>query len=116
MSQDAADSNFAFLQAHQPTLHKAAAEAEALVYRSPRAACFHARFALETATHWLYRHDPGLHLPYDHNLGALIHEQSFKDNLPGKLFNKIRTIQKVGNHAAHDPRFETQPSKYSLLG
>lgn len=97
-------SNFAFLQPAYAQLHGAAIEAEALVYRSPRAACFHARFALETAAHWLYRNDPSLELPYDHNLGALIHEQSFKDNLPGKLFNKIRTIQKVGNHAAHDPR------------
>lgn len=97
-------SNFAFLKPTYPTLHSAAVEAEALIYRSPRAACFHARFALETATHWLYRHDPGLHLPYDNNLGALLHERSFKDNLPSSLWSKLRTIQKVGNHAAHDPR------------
>lgn len=97
-------SNFDFLKPTHPTLLKPAIEAEALVHSSPRAACFHARFALECAVHWLYRNDPYLELPYDHNLGALIHEQTFKDNLPAKLFNKIRTIQKVGNHAAHDPR------------
>jgi type I restriction enzyme, R subunit len=39
--------------------------------------------------------------PYDNNLGALIHEQSFKDNLKPGLFPKIRTIHKVGNQAAH---------------
>ncbi len=97
-------SNFDFLAADYPKLQRAAAEAEALVNRSPRAACFQARFALETATQWLYRHDRGLELPYDRNLGALIHEQTFKDNLPGKLFEKVRTIHKVGNAAAHDAR------------
>lgn len=97
-------SNFAFLQPTHPTLYAAAVEAEALVYPSPRAACFHARFALERAAQWLYRHDPGLELPYDSNLGALLYEQTFKDNLPPGLFNKVRAIHKVGNHAAHDPR------------
>ena len=97
-------SNFDFLADSHRLLHKAAVEAEELALRSPRAACFHARFALESTVHWLYRHDPTLSLPYDHSLGALLHEQSFKDNLPRKLFHKVRTIHKVGNHAAHDPR------------
>lgn len=97
-------SNFAFLHPTHPDLHAVAVEAEALVHRSPRAACFHARFALERAVHWLYRHDPTLELPYDDNLGALLYEQTFKNNLPHQLFNKIRIIHKVGNRAAHDPR------------
>ena len=97
-------SNFDFLQTSHPTLTRPAKEAEALVSKSPRASCFQARFALETAVHWLYDNDRGLDLPYDRTLGALIHEQSFKDNMTPALFAKVRTIHKVGNMAAHDPR------------
>lgn len=38
----------------------------------PRAACFHARFALEAAVRWLYRYDASLRMPYDTSLGAMI--------------------------------------------
>ena len=48
----------------------------------PRAACFHARFALEAIVHWLYRHDAGLRMPYDQSLGALLHEPCFQNLLP----------------------------------
>lgn len=41
----------------------------------------HARFTLEQAVLWLYDNDAYLKPPYDDNLGALIHEQTFKDNL-----------------------------------
>jgi type I restriction enzyme R subunit len=45
----------------------------------PRAACFHARFALEATVHWLYNHDPSLRMPYDQSLGALLHEPSLPE-------------------------------------
>ena len=96
-------SNFDFLQTEKPELFEPAQKAEALAHQAPRAACFYARFALETTVHWLYDNDPQLSLPYDDRLGALIHEQSFKDNLPSKLFPKVRTILMRGNHAAHKP-------------
>ena len=95
-------SNFDFLDDAHSELRDSAVEAESLVHRAPRAACFTARFALEQAVHWLYANDPNLSLPYDHKLGALIHERSFKDNLGQQLFNKVRTVLKVGNHAAHN--------------
>jgi len=41
-------------------------------------------------------------LPYDNNLAALIHEQTFKDNMKPGLFQKVRSIHKVGNLAVHD--------------
>lgn len=97
-------SNFDFLAAAHRDLFVAAAEAEAQVHRSPRLACFQARFALERACHWLYRRDPELRMPYDRNLGALIHEQSFRDNLPRAVFDKVRLIQRLGNGAAHEAR------------
>ncbi len=96
-------SNFDFLHHRHPTLFKHANQAESLVHSAPRASCFYARFTLEQAIHWLYNHDPYLQLPYDNNLAALIHEQTFKDNLnPPSLFHKVRNIHKTGNIAVHD--------------
>ncbi len=70
----------------------------------PRAACFHARFTLEALVHWLYRHDSDLRMPYDRSLGALLHEPTFQNILPEKVFQKARVIQKTGNQAVHSPR------------
>lgn len=70
----------------------------------PRAACFHARFALESAVHWLYRHENSLRKPYDQSLGALLHEPTFQNLLPESVFQKARVIQQVGNQAVHDAR------------
>lgn len=96
-------SNFDFLRDRYPQFFEHAAQAERLIFSAPRASCFYARFTLEQAVHWLYANDTYLQLPYDNNLAALIHEQTFKDNLnPPSLFQKVRTIHKVGNLAVHD--------------
>jgi len=77
-------SNFDFLTPRFSNLFDHATHAESLIYSAPGASCFYARFALEQAVHWLYKNDTYLQLPYrdpkDNNLGALIHEQTFKDN------------------------------------
>lgn len=70
----------------------------------PRAACFHARFALEVAVRWLYRHDTSLRMPYDTSLGAMIHDPSFRTLLPEAVFQKARLIQQVGNQAVHEQK------------
>ena len=108
-------SNFDFLKLSHPKVFHAAADAEALVFRSPRASCFQARFSLETVVLWLYRTDPGLRLPYASNLGALIHEQSFRDNLPQAVFSKVLTIQKQGNRAAHSDKPVTARDSVHLV-
>lgn len=79
-------SNFNFLGANFSKLLEHASEAESLVYTAPRASCFYSRFTLEQAVQWLYANDAYLQLPLDKNLGALIHEQTFKDNLKPGLF------------------------------
>ncbi|NJK58612.1 MAG: DEAD/DEAH box helicase family protein [Pleurocapsa sp. SU_5_0] len=94
-------SNFDFLKEQFPQLFTHATHTESMGIAAPRASCFYARFTLEQAVLWLYDNDAYLKLPYDDNLGSLIHEQTFKDNLKPGLFPKIRTIQKVGNQAAH---------------
>lgn len=94
-------SNFNFLKPDFPQIHESATRVETLSLTDSRACCFYARYTLEQAVIWLYDHDPYLKLPYDNNLGALIHEQTFKDNLPPHLFPKVRIIHKMGNNAAH---------------
>ncbi len=95
-------SNFDFLQTDFPEIYESATSAEKLVFGDSRASCFYARYTLEQSVHWLYGNDPYLNLPYDNSLGALIHEQTFKDNLSPNLFPKIRIILKIGNIAVHD--------------
>jgi type I restriction enzyme R subunit len=108
-------SNFDFLQNRYPTLYEHASHAESLVSTAPRASCFYTRFTLEQAVHWLYENDPYLKLPYDNNLAALIHEQTFQDNLKPGLFPKIRAIHKMGNIAVHDSTAITERDALNLV-
>lgn len=108
-------SNFDFLRTYYPQLFEHAAYAESLVYSAPRASCFYTRFTLEQAVQWLYANDPYLKLPYDNNLAALIHEQTFQDNLKPGLFPKIRAIHKIGNVAVHDETSITEKDALRLV-
>jgi type I restriction enzyme R subunit len=108
-------SNFDFLQNRYPTLYEHASHAERLVSTAPRASCFYTRFTLEQAVHWLYETDPYLKLPYDNTLAALIHEQTFQDNLKPGLFPKIRAIHKMGNIAVHDSTSITERDALNLV-
>ena len=97
-------SNFALLPPAFQDLEDAACKAESHIMGDPRAACFHARFALEAAVQWLYRYDTSLRMPYDSSLGAMIHDPGFKDLLPEAVFQKARITQQVGNQAVHEQR------------
>ena len=77
-----ATSNFAFLPPTFKDLAEACCKAEEQIMGDPRAACFHARFALEVAVRWLYRYDTSLRMPYDSSLGAMIHDPGFRNLLP----------------------------------
>src|SRR5437879_9684038 len=94
-------SNFAFLKAEWPDLHDAGTKAESHAYPDARAACFYARRGLEMVVHWLYKHDASLRLPYQDNLGALIHEPSFRKSVGNAVFAKTKVIQDLGNLAVH---------------
>lgn len=109
-------SNFDFLRDRFSPLFQHATQAESLVYTAPRGSCFYARFTLEQAVLWLYKNDPYLQLPYDTKLGALIHEQTFKDNLnPPSLFQKVRAIQELGNLAVHQSTPITERKSLYIL-
>src|SRR6266404_2259395 len=94
-------SNFTFLKTEWRELHESAAKVELLARTDARSCCFYARRTLELAVDWLYEHEPSLRKPYDDNLSALIYEPTFKQNLPGELFLKVKTIKEVGNLAVH---------------
>src|SRR5438093_11570258 len=97
-------SQFIFLQREWDAVFDAASKAEAAVHADPRTACFYARRALELAVSWGYKHDPGLSLPYQDNLSALIHDPSFKQAAGEAVFSKARVINTLGNRAVHSHR------------
>src|SRR5688572_29163876 len=97
-------SQFDFLQREWPAVFEAASKAAGAVHADPRTACFYARRALELAVSWAFKHDPGLRLPYQDNLSALIHEPSFKRTAGEAVFSKARVINTLGNRAVHSDR------------
>jgi type I restriction enzyme R subunit len=97
-------SQFAFLRREWSAVFESAARAEAAVHADPRTACFYVRRTLELAVNWAYKHDPGLRLPYQDNLSALIHEPSFKQAAGEAVFSKARVINTLGNRAVHSHR------------
>ena len=97
-------SNFAFLPETFRDIADATRKAEGHIYGDPRSACFNARFTLEAILHWLYRHDPALRMPYDHSLGALLHEPTLQNLLTQPVYQKAKVIQRQGNQAVHSQR------------
>lgn len=97
-------SNFAFLLPEFPAVHEAAAEAERQVAASPTAGAFFAGKAVEVAVKWAFRNDPGLALPYQDNIAALLHEPSFKRLAGPAVFTKAKYINTLRNRAVHEER------------
>jgi len=97
-------SNFSFLAKEWPDILEAAEKAEASIKDDPRTSCFYARRATELVVNWIYKADSALHLPYQDNLGALLHEPTFKQAVGEAVFNKADLISRIGNRAVHDNR------------
>jgi type I restriction enzyme, R subunit len=97
-------SNFAFLAAEFPAVHEAAVEAERQAVVSPTAAAFFAGKAVEVAVKWAFRTDPGLKLPYQDNISALLHEPSFRRAAGEAVFAKARYINTLRNRAVHEEK------------
>ena len=95
-------SNFDFLKNNWSEFYEPAIEAEKNVYTAPRTCAFYSRYTMERIVRWLFGHDSYLKLPYQETLSAMMHEQTFKDNLAPGLFNRINYIRKIGNLAVHD--------------
>jgi type I restriction enzyme, R subunit len=97
-------SNFSFLAAEFPAVHEAAMEAERQAAVSPTAAAFFAGKAVEVAVKWAFRTDPGLKLPYQDNIAALLHEPSFRRTAGEAVFAKARYINTLRNRAVHEEK------------
>lgn len=97
-------SNFAFLAPEFPAVHEAAVEAERQAAVSPTAAAFFAGKAVEVAVKWAFRTDPGLKLPYQDNIAALLHEPSFRSAAGEAVFAKARYINSLRNRAVHEEK------------
>ncbi|WP_417463084.1 DEAD/DEAH box helicase family protein [Kordiimonas sp.] len=93
---------FAFLAADFPDLHKHARKAETHALSDPRGACFWARLTLETALKWLYRREKALRPVYSDTLAAMIAEPSLEALTGPAIVTKARYIKDQGNRAAHD--------------
>lgn len=96
-------SNFDFLRAEWPDLHKEAIRAEHFAVGDPRVSCFYARRTLELAVNWLYQADDTLRTPYQSDLAARIAEPTMV-NLTGPAIRaKMDLIRRQGNTAVHRP-------------
>ena len=78
-----------------------AMEAEKVFASSPAMCVIGCRKALELAVKWVYAVDKSIQAPYKDTLSALIHEYTFKKQLPDLLFEEIKWIIKFGNMAVH---------------
>lgn len=110
--------NFDFLNDRQEfsLFAPSAVEAEKVFATSPAMCVIGCRKALELAVKWVYTVDKGIQAPYKDNLSALIHEYTFKKQLPPLLFGKIKGIVAFGNIAVHTskivpPAFAVQSLK-----
>jgi type I restriction enzyme R subunit len=93
-------SNFLFIQTEFPTLYAAANNVEKHTLADPRAACFYARFALESAVEWIFDFDKSLPQPFQ-ALNDNLHELKRLRVMPIAVWEKARLIQKIGNSAVH---------------
>lgn len=108
-------SNFSFLSAEWDSFFESAHLAEQNAIVAPLYSGMLSRKSLEEFVRWMYDHDDDLKLPYDTTLNALIHEQSFKDNIPEGLFREINLIRKTGNNAVHGTKkIKPEESLYAV--
>ncbi len=70
----------------------------------PTAAAFFAGKTVEVAVKWAFRTDPGLKLPYQDNIAALLHEPSFRRIAGEAVFAKARYINTLRNRAVHEEK------------
>ncbi|MBK9952466.1 MAG: DEAD/DEAH box helicase family protein [Candidatus Competibacteraceae bacterium] len=95
-------SQFIFLQPEFAPVFDHARKAEIAALSDPRAACFYARLALETAIKWMYAHDGALRASGRETLATLINDSSFHGLVGNTLATKARFIKDYGNRAVHE--------------
>tara|TARA_R100000935_G_scaffold10692_1_gene21364 strand:+ start:22101 stop:25541 length:3441 start_codon:yes stop_codon:yes gene_type:complete len=107
-------SNFNFLQNEFPEIYREAVSAEKHTFKEPRYSTILSRATLEKAINWLYENDVDLELPYDTKLGALLHNQDFKDILKPSMHRELDVIRLTGNNAAHGKKVNQYQSLQAI--
>ncbi|RBN51405.1 DEAD/DEAH box helicase family protein [Flavobacterium psychrolimnae] len=107
-------SNFTFLQQEFPEIYREIADAEKHTFTAPRYAALLCRSTLEKALFWLYKNDEDLELPYDTKLGALLHNESFKNILKPSMLMELDIVRLNGNNAAHGKTVKALDALQSL--
>jgi type I restriction enzyme R subunit len=107
-------SNFTFLQQEFPEIFHEIQEAEKHTFTAPRYAALLCRSALEKTIFWLYNNDDDLELPYDTKLGALLHNECFKNILKPSMLVELDVVRLNGNNAAHGKTVKQLEALYSL--
>ena len=107
--------NFAFLTQEFPRVAESASYAERHVYADPRAACFHARHALERLVKRVYKIDATLSPPKVQNLDYYIQEPAFRDLVPDVVWQKAEYVRKAGNVAVHGNKTPNAETAVSIV-
>jgi len=107
--------NFAFLIQEFPHVAESASYAERQVYADPRAACFHARHALERLVKRVYKIDATLSPPKVQNLDYYIQEPAFRDLVPDVVWQKAEYVRKAGNVAVHGNKTPNPETAVSIV-
>jgi type I restriction enzyme R subunit len=95
--------NFEFLRGHRSVLADLAGFAERYAHEDPASSLIKQRSFVEhavAAIYDVYRLRP----PYSDNLNDLLNEDAFREAVPEVVQNKLHTVRKAGNHAAHPRR------------
>ena len=95
--------NFEFLRQKRSVLADLAGFAERYAHEDPASSLIKQRSFVElivTAIYERYRLQP----PFSDNLNDLMTAESFRQSVPEVVQNKLHTVRKAGNHAAHPRR------------
>jgi type I restriction enzyme, R subunit len=95
--------NFEFLRPARPVLADLAGFAERYAHEDPASSLIKQRSFVEHVVANLYE-SYNLRFPFSDNLNDLMIAEPFKQAVPDVVQNKLHTIRKAGNHAAHPRR------------
>ncbi|MFY3743304.1 DEAD/DEAH box helicase family protein [Anaeromyxobacter sp. Red801] len=107
--------NFEFLRSKRDVLADLAAFAERYAHEDPASSLIKQRSFVEQAVVAIYE-QYRLRPPFSDNLNDLMNEESFRQSVPDVVQNKLHTIRKAGNHAAHPRRPITSRLSIDCLG
>lgn len=92
--------NFEFLRPKRAVLADLAGFAERYAHEDPASSLIKQRSFVEFVVSFIYQ-CYRLRPPYSDNLNDLLSTEAFRQSVPDVVQNKLHTVRKAGNHAAH---------------